>query len=69
MTEKKPTDELSVHIDSGEVREGILNYQVHECPTCKGPVTDGFGLAGGGFGAYGYCEKCKRIVWKCTVEE
>lgn len=30
------------------------------CPRCSSPVNTGFGLAGGGFGAYVYCssEKC-----------
>lgn len=64
------TDEPIIgHIASVEVRDGILDHQVDECPTCKGPITDGFGLAGGGCGVYGYCEKCERIIWKCVVEE
>lgn len=24
----------------------------------------GFGLAGGGYGAYSYCPDCHRILWK-----
>jgi len=27
------------------------------------------GLAGGGMGVYGYCEKCERVVWKCDTGE
>lgn len=62
-------DQIIGHIAGVEVREGILDYQVSHCPTCNTEVTNGFGLAGGGFGAYGYCEKCERVVWKCAVEE
>jgi len=63
------SDEPRVHIDPIDVREGILDYQVENCPTCNTLVEDGFGLAGGGIGVYGYCPKCERIVWKCVVEE
>lgn len=66
MTNK---DKIEVHIDPSEVREGVLDRQVDECPTCKGPLEQGFGLAGGGFGVYGYCGKCEKIVWKCVVDE
>lgn len=63
------SNEPTVHIDSSEIRKDILDYQVEDCPTCGTKVEDGFGLAGGGFGVYGYCSKCKRVVWKCSVEE
>lgn len=61
--------DISVHIDSIEQREDILNYQVQSCPKCSTGVQDGFGMAGGGMGVYGYCPKCERVVWKCQVED
>ena len=61
-------DDFTVHVDSIEQRPDILNYQVENCPTCSTKLEEGFGLGGGGFGVYGYCPKCERIVWKCQVE-
>jgi hypothetical protein len=52
-----------------EPEQEILDHQVEECPTCKGPLEQGYGLAGGGIGSYGYCERCDRIVWKCQDPE
>lgn len=34
------------------------------CPKCSTPLEMGFGLAGGGYGAYQYCPKCEEIVQK-----
>lgn len=32
---------------------------------CSQPQEDvGFGMAGGGYGAYGYCPECGAILWK-----
>lgn len=64
------SSEPSVHVDLVEQREDILDHQVEACPTCKGPpLEDGFGMAGGGMGVYGFCPKCERVVWKCQVCE
>lgn len=38
------------------------------CPKCKGPTKVGFGLAGGGYGAYLYCEKCEMVTEKWQEE-
>lgn len=62
-------DKITVHIDPVEVREGILDHQVEACPTCGSDLLENFGLAGGGFGAYGYCDPCGKVVWKCVSEE
>ena len=59
------SDKLIVHVDSGVVEEGILDHQVDECPTCKGPLETSYGMAGGGLGVYGFCDRCQRIIWKC----
>ncbi len=34
------------------------------CPHCGGKTEVGFGLAGGGYGPYTYCEKCQVITSK-----
>lgn len=38
------------------------------CPQCKGPTKVGFGLAGGGYGVYTYCEKCGIVTDKWQEE-
>jgi rRNA maturation protein Nop10 len=35
-----------------------------QCPKCGTPVKMGYGLAGGGIGAYEYCPKCGIILEK-----
>lgn len=62
-------DKIEGHIASVEVREGILDHEVENCPICNSELQSGFGLAGGGFGVYGYCESCGMIVWKVIMEE
>jgi hypothetical protein len=63
------TDKISVHIDPIEQRSDILDHQVENCPTCGTYLETSFGLGGGGFGVYGFCLKCERIIWKCQVED
>ena len=63
------TDKPGGHVATNIIRDGILDYQVDYCPKCSSMVEDGYGLAGGGIGAYGYCPKCERIVWKCLEAE
>lgn len=58
----------SIHITPSEPRKEALSPHCPEHPdqtaeNCEG----GFGLAGGGFGAYNICGKCGRIFNK-TVE-
>ena len=55
-------DKVSVHISESEVRPGILDRQVENCPTCDIALTSGFG-------PYGYFETCGRVVWKCVVPD
>lgn len=31
------------------------------CPVCDDELQAGFGLAGGGYGAYMYCGACERV--------
>jgi len=64
------TEDKGIHIDPAEIRNGIPEYvQDMPCPTCNKPATDGFGLAGGGFGIYNFCENCGVVVSKSAVEE
>lgn len=65
------TDEpkISIHIDTTEVHDGILDRQVEFCPTCEGDLITQFGMAGGGMGGYGYCPQCERVIWKCITED
>lgn len=68
--QKAPTPPTpSVHLDMAEQRKDVLDYQVANCPTCNTRLQEGFGLAGGGYGPYGYCEECNRVVWKCQLPE
>jgi hypothetical protein len=62
-------EQTGVHIDLAEQREDILDRQVENCPKCATLLEDGFGMAGGGFGVYGFCPKCERVIWKCQVED
>jgi hypothetical protein len=35
-----------------------------KCPDCGGDIDMGYGLAGGGIGAYEYCTVCHRVIDK-----
>lgn len=67
MSEDK--QDIHIHIDPADVRADILDHQVQNCPTCSSELTDGFGLAGGGYGPYGFCEKCQRIIYKINLPD
>ena len=62
-------DQLIGHIAGLKVREDILDHEVDTCPTCDTPCEIGYGLAGGGFGVYGFCSTCEKVVWKCIDSE
>lgn len=34
------------------------------CPYCGSDTSVGFGLAGGGYGPYTYCETCQKVTSK-----
>lgn len=65
MTDHK----ITLHIDAANKREDLPEYHESACPKCNGPVQTGFGLAGGGYGVYTYCEACEQIVSKSEVDE
>lgn len=35
-----------------------------DCPDPSAELEIGYGLAGGGFGAYGFCPHCCAVIWK-----
>lgn len=37
--------------------------EIEKCPICGCRVTGGFGLAGGGYGPYRYCERVGCRFW------
>lgn len=39
-----------------------------KCPHCDKPTIVGFGLAGGGYGPYTFCEKCQLVTSKSPDE-
>ena len=61
-------------IDSSTKREGLPKVgseQKCDRKDCPGPegFERGFGLAGGGYGVYSFCETCGRVVAKTLVED
>jgi len=64
---KNPTEQ-TVLIDSSEVAAHIPDYDDNircpDHPTAK--VVSSFGLAGGGYGPYTYCDICCRILSKTS---
>jgi hypothetical protein len=61
MADEKP---IVIHISPAHKREDLPELNDDACPKCKGPTEMGFGLAGGGYGAYTYCEACNEVVSK-----
>lgn len=56
----------------GPIREDIADLSEVEgdrCPNCGGACEQGFGLAGGGFGPYLYCDNCGRVVAKYDIPD
>lgn len=59
----------TVIISSNEVRSDIPTVAPECCPQCGGGLATGFGLAGGGFGPYTFCEVCAKVTSKTNIEE
>lgn len=62
------SDKVSVHIDSSEQDKDLPNNIPDECPKCKVPAEQGFGMAGGGMGVYSFCPKCGQMLGKVQCE-
>lgn len=59
--------ETFLHIDRSEKRADLPDNppEDHLCPHCRSEnIEVGFGLAGGGYGVYHYCEDCGQILSK-----
>ncbi len=58
-------DKITMHVDAASKREDLPDMGSHDaCPTCQGPLQIGFGMAGGGYGVYTYCEACSEVTSK-----
>jgi hypothetical protein len=55
------------HIAEAEVRDEAKSERCPEHPNASS--TGGFGLAGGGFGAYDVCDECGRVFNKIDLGE
>ena len=60
--------ETSVHISRSKIYKDIPQEQFQFCPKCGKECEQGFGMAGGGFGVYSYCED-HGIVGKIEIKE
>ena len=63
-------DKIHAHIDAAKKRAELPEYsQDAPCPTCGGVTETGFGLAGGGFGIYCFCQKCGVVTSKSETPD
>ena len=63
-----------IHMAMSEKRPGIpeLGSEVAcKKENCTGPdnLEHGFGLAGGGYGPYTYCQKCDKVTGKDVEQD
>lgn len=62
--------EVYVHIAKSEVRKDMIGVDNNgRCARCHGELESGFGLAGGSFGVYLYCDKCGEVVQKTEIHD
>lgn len=62
-------DEAKFHLDSSEQDPELSEVHPDQCPDCKVPAELGYGLAGGGIGAYSFCPQCGKLLAKTQDEE
>jgi len=69
----EPAPKTMIHIDAAEKRPDLPDTgEAKSCGRvdCPAPRFEmGFGLAGGGYGVYEYCEVCGEIVSKTEVHD
>lgn len=59
-----------VHLEPAQKRDELPEYdQAMLCPKCGGETETGFGMAGGGYGIYSFCEACGNVVSKSETPE
>lgn len=64
------TEKPLIHIDPAAKREGLAEFSRDDaCQYCGGITEQGFGLAGGGYGAYAFCTNCNVVTSKSEVSE
>jgi hypothetical protein len=63
------TDKPTVHLDFATQDPALPEIAPDVCPKCMVPSEVGFGLAGGGYGAYTYCPKCGDLLSKTQDEQ
>lgn len=51
------------------IAHSTFTPQEHSEGCSKPDEESGFGLAGGGYGAYTYCPECGAITWKSCEED
>jgi hypothetical protein len=61
-------DEITLHLDAAKKRADLPEFAPDACPHCGGELQTGFGLAGGGYGVYTYCEACGVVTSKTETE-
>ncbi len=69
MSEPKPETTQTVHLSYANKRPDLPDAGLAKCPACGGDLQDGYGMAGGGFGVYQYCDPCGKIVSKTILED
>jgi hypothetical protein len=62
-------DKIIAHADTTEQDSDLPDYCPDRCPTCGTEAEMGYGMAGGGLGAYSYCPKCEVILGKVQDPE
>ena len=66
-------NEPMIRIDAAEKREGLPEMgKAKACGRVDCPAPNfetGFGLAGGGYGVYEYCEVCGNVVSKSEIND
>lgn len=70
-TSENDTTQVQIHIDESKIRKGIPSHDPRiRCKKHpKYPPEDGFGLAGGGYGVYTYCQICGDVLSKSEISE
>ncbi len=66
MTEDEAKTKMHIHVIMEHKRPDIPDNSADtgKCPNCASETREGYGFAGGGLGAYTFCERCRLIVTK-----
>jgi hypothetical protein len=62
-------DEPKFHLDFSEQDPELPKVHPDECSDCKVPAEFGYGMMGGGIGAYSYCPQCGKLLAKTQDSE